>query len=206
MTRGVHIFFFFFFWSGHQCGGFEPMWSIAKLGSCVLVPFSGFSKPCAIREESLCFLSWLSEVDCCCILLQARLWLELSFPGSSDGKASVYNAGDPGSIPGLGRSPGEGNGSSLQYSCLENPTDGGAWQATVHGVAKSQTRLERLTSLHFGWRSGGDGYMFLLLQPQCWAGPLPLSIGVSVVNVPAPFLIPLARVVSKKEERALLLF
>ena len=61
------------------------------------------------------------------------------FPGGSDGKASVCNAGDPGSIPGLGRSPGEGNGSPIQYSCLENPMDGGAWQATVHGVAKSRT-------------------------------------------------------------------
>ena len=49
------------------------------------------------------------------------------FPGGSDGKASVCNAGDPGSIPGLGRSPGEGNGSPLQYSCLENPMDCGAW-------------------------------------------------------------------------------
>ena len=49
------------------------------------------------------------------------------FPGGSDGKASACNAGDPGSIPGLGRSPGEGNGTPLQYSCLENPMDGGAW-------------------------------------------------------------------------------
>ena len=49
------------------------------------------------------------------------------FPGGSDGKASVYNAGDPGSIPGLGRSLGEGNGNPLQYSCLENPMDRGAW-------------------------------------------------------------------------------
>ena len=57
---------------------------------------------------------------------------------TQDGKASAYNAGDRGSIPGLGRSPGEGNGYPLQYSCLENPMDGGAW-ATVHGVAKSQT-------------------------------------------------------------------
>ena len=47
------------------------------------------------------------------------------FPGGSDGKASVYNAGDPGLIPGWGRSPGEGNGNPLQYSCLENPMDGG---------------------------------------------------------------------------------
>ena len=60
-------------------------------------------------------------------------------------KASGYNEGDPGSIPGLGRSPGEGNGTPLQYSCLENPMDGGVWQATVHGVAKSRTRLSNLT-------------------------------------------------------------
>ena len=63
------------------------------------------------------------------------------FPGGSDGKASAYNAGDLGSIPGSGRTPGEGNGTPLQYSCLENPMDRGAWQATDHGVTKSQTRL-----------------------------------------------------------------
>ena len=51
------------------------------------------------------------------------------------------NAGDPGSILGLGRSPGEENGNPLQYSCLENPMDRGSWQLTVHGVAKSQTPL-----------------------------------------------------------------
>ena len=49
------------------------------------------------------------------------------FPAGSDGKMSAYNAGDPGSIPGLGKSPGEGNGNPFQYSCLENPMDGGAW-------------------------------------------------------------------------------
>ena len=54
-------------------------------------------------------------------------------------KASAYKAGDPGSIPGSGRSSGEGNGNPLQYSCLENPLDGGAWQATVCGVAESDT-------------------------------------------------------------------
>ena len=69
-----------------------------------------------------------------------------------DGKASVYNAGDQGSSPGLGRSPGEGNGSPLQYYCLENPMDRGAWQVTVYGVAKSWTRLSDFTSL---WRSQG---------------------------------------------------
>ena len=65
--------------------------------------------------------------------------IEKGFPGSLDGKASAYNVGDPGLIPGSGRSPGEGNGYPLQYSCLENPRDRGAWQATVHGVAESQT-------------------------------------------------------------------
>ena len=63
----------------------------------------------------------------------------VDFPGGSDGKVSVYNAGDPGSIPGLGRSPGEGNGNPLQHYCLENPMDRGAWKATVHGVVKSRT-------------------------------------------------------------------
>ena len=63
----------------------------------------------------------------------------MGFPGDSDGKVSAHNVGDPGSIPGLGRSPGEGNGHPLLYSCLENPMDRGAWQATVHGVAKSWT-------------------------------------------------------------------
>ena len=62
---------------------------------------------------------------------------------------SACNAGDRGSIPGLGRSPGEGNGNPLQYSCLENPMDGGAWWATVHGVAKSQTQLSYFFFLSF---------------------------------------------------------
>ena len=65
--------------------------------------------------------------------------LLMDFPGGSDGKQSVYNAGDLGSIPGSGRSPGEGNGNPCQYSCLENPMDGETWQVTVHGVAKSWT-------------------------------------------------------------------
>ena len=62
------------------------------------------------------------------------------FPGGSDGKASACNAGDPGSSPGLGRSPREGNSNLLQYSCLENPMDRGAWWATVHrGLKESDT-------------------------------------------------------------------
>ena len=61
-----------------------------------------------------------------------------AFPGGSDGKASAYNVGYPGSIPGSGRSPGDGNGNPLQYSCLENSVDSGAWWATAHGLAKNR--------------------------------------------------------------------
>ena len=68
----------------------------------------------------------------------------MGFPGSSDGKESACNAGDRGSIPGSGKSPGEGNGNPLQYSCLENTTDRGAWQVTPHGVEESNV-TERLT-------------------------------------------------------------
>jgi len=65
----------------------------------------------------------------------------LGFPAASDSKESACNAGDPGSIPGLGRSPGEEDGNPLQYSCLGNSMDRGAWWATVYGIAKSQTQL-----------------------------------------------------------------
>ena len=63
---------------------------------------------------------------------------------SAEVKASAHDAGEPGSIPGQGRSPGEGNGNPLQYSCLENPMDGGAWQATVHGGCKESDTTEQL--------------------------------------------------------------
>ena len=78
----------------------------------------------------------------------------LGFSGGSDGKESACNAGDPGSIPGLERSPGEGNGNPLQYACLENPIDRGVWRATVHGVTKVWTRLsaEELMLLNCGVR------------------------------------------------------
>ena len=66
----------------------------------------------------------------------------MGFPSGSDGKESACKEGDPGSFPGLGRFPEEGNGNPSQYSCLENSTDRGAWQATVHGIAKSQTQLK----------------------------------------------------------------
>ena len=72
----------------------------------------------------------------------------LSFIYPLQGKESAYNAGDPGSISGSGRSPGEGNGKPLQYSSLESPMDGGAWWATVHEAGKSRTRLSDFTFTH----------------------------------------------------------
>ena len=66
---------------------------------------------------------------------------EMDFPGGSEGKELACSAGDLGLIPGSGRSPGEGNGNLLQYSCLEHSMDRGAWRATVHRVTKSQTCL-----------------------------------------------------------------
>ena len=80
---------------------------------------------------------------------QTHVWLRVFsfawFPGGSEVKASACNAGDLGSIPGLGRSRGEGNGNPLQYSCLETPMDGRASWATVHGVAKNRTWLRDFT-------------------------------------------------------------
>ena len=74
------------------------------------------------------------------LLLGRKVMTNLDgFPCSSVGKESACSAGDPGSISGLGRFPGEGNGNPLQYFCLENSKDRGAWRATVHGVAKSRT-------------------------------------------------------------------
>ena len=91
-------------------------------------------------------------------------WLEgnhitgKGLPYSSDGKESDCNAGDLGSISESGRSPGEGNGNPLQYSCLGNPMDRGAWQATVHGVAKRPTRLR---NIQCWW---GYGEMMAIIQ------------------------------------------
>ena len=81
-------------------------------------------------------------------------WPAGSFPGGSEVKASVCNAGDLGWIPGSGRSPREGNGNPLQYSCLENPMDGGAWWATVHRVTKSRTQLSDLDFTLTFWPAG----------------------------------------------------
>ena len=85
-------------------------------------------------------------------------------PFGSDSKESACNVGNPGSIPGSGRYPTEGNGYPLQYSFLENSMDRGAWQTTVHGVAKSQTRLNNTfisTPIHDYWTNHSFDYMDL---------------------------------------------
>ena len=91
------------------------------------------------------FLGFFSRFTLLCLAFpHSFLWLSnipYGLPGGSDSKESVCNAGDLGSIPGLGRYPREGNNYPLQYSGLENSMDRGVWQATVHGVAKSQTWL-----------------------------------------------------------------
>ena len=94
------------------------------------------------QDTLLCFL--FSVVTFSSTLRYFLIYLKFG----SAGKTSACNAGDPGSIPGWGRSPGEGNGNPLQYSCLENPMDRGALQATDHGVPKSRTPLSNFTSLH----------------------------------------------------------
>ena len=89
----------------------------------------------------------------------------------SDGKASARDAGDLGSIPGSGRSPGEGNGNLLKYSCLENSMDGRALWATVHGVAKSRTQLSNFTHLtRFKHVYCPGGLNIKLLSQDCLCG------------------------------------
>ena len=85
-------------------------------------------------SESPNYKLWFCNCWSVCNLLVCNL-VPVIFLHSSVGKEAVCNAGDPGLIPGLGRSHGEGDGNPLQYSCLENPMDRGAWQATIQGVA-----------------------------------------------------------------------
>ena len=91
-----------------------------------------------MKETRVQFLGWEGPQE-------KEMMTKVGFPGGSDGKESDSNAEDLGSIPGLGRSPGEGNGNPLPYSCLENPTtEEPARLHTVHGIAKSRTQLSDL--------------------------------------------------------------
>ena len=80
---------------------------------------------------------WFGAIVLKILYTEFSLVPPMCFPGGSDREESACNAGEPGSIPGSGRSPGEGNGNLPQYSCLENPMDGQAWKARDHGIAKS---------------------------------------------------------------------
>ena len=134
--------------------------SVFSCGKSLLPVFRLFSDSFSIRSCSLgvpvgggkfCIFL-ISHLDHSSLIKLSSIYVFLSFMGffgGSEVKASACNAGYLGSIPGSERSPGEGNGNPLQHSCLENPMDGGAWWATVHGVAKSQTRLSNFSSLHF---------------------------------------------------------
>ena len=111
----------------------------------------------------------------------------LDFPRDSDSMKSAYKAGDPGSILGLGRSPVEGNGKPLQYSCLENPMDEGAWWAAVYKVAKSWTQLNHFTFTFFQyWPSGDSMWRVIscvvgrrcLLWPMCSLGKTLLAFAL----------------------------
>ena len=100
----------------------------------------------------------------------------IRLPGGADSKESACNVGDLGSVPGLGRSLGEGNGTPLQYSCLENPVDGGAWWAIVHGVSRSQIRLSDFTLMN-----QQQNYLLEILTPE-------LLISCSLYYQVKPFL------------------
>ena len=90
--------------------------------------------PCSTLDSSLYMIH-----DTCSTCSSLHLRSTLGVPSGSFGQESTCNTGDPGSVPGSGRSPGERNGNPFQYSCLENPMDGGAWRATVHGITKNET-------------------------------------------------------------------
>ena len=114
---------------------------------CKRAPFS----PHPLQHLLFCRLSDDGHSDQCKViphLVLICISLIMIFPGGSDGKASAYNAEDLGSIPGSGRSPGEGNGNPLQYSCLENPMDGGTWLGYSPWGRKELDMTERLHSLN----------------------------------------------------------
>ena len=113
--------------------------------SCPTVCRLDLSFPTRNQILVLCIGKWILKHWTIEEILTIKLFLIKGFPGGSEVKASAFNTGDLGSIPGLGRSPRDGNGNPLQYSCLDNPMDRGAWWATVHGVTKSRTQLSDLT-------------------------------------------------------------
>ena len=120
----------------HSCRKHSPAWESPGWPTVSMPPEAREwgGQCCFLLHSQWDFFQGEKGFWCCVSIL-------LGFPGGSDGEESTCNAGDLGSIPGLGRSPGGGHGNPLQYFFLENPMERGAWWATVHGVAKSWTRL-----------------------------------------------------------------
>ena len=119
------------------------------------------------------------------IILCVELKDQSGFPGGSGGKVSACNAGDLGLIPGSGKAPGEGNGNLLQYSCLENPMEGGVWQATVHGLAKSRTWLS-----NFSLKVSQRWKLRVLDILQVWDTHTSLLIAQNMQMAPKAFMPP----------------
>ena len=146
LPRTLHEFPVATITNNHKLDGLEQQ-------KCILFQFGGWKFNISIsgtnsRCQTNCY--WPGFVGSSSVVIEKRsdekFWqgfvgLYKGFPCSSVGKESACSAGDPGLIPGLGRSPGEGNGNPLQYPCLENLMDRGTWWIAVHGVAKSRARL-----------------------------------------------------------------
>ena len=116
-----------------------------------------------MKSQRKCACPHVFTARCCgCFLYRGTI----GFPGSSDGRGSTCNAGDPGLISGLGRSPGEGNDKLLQYSCLESPMDRGSWWAPVHGVKESDA-TKRLTYTGAPYAHFYTN-IFMFLSPAPW--------------------------------------
>ena len=158
------------------CGSFNPFTFkvIIYIYDPITIFLIALGLSCVGLFLLLCFLSGevplafiVKLVWWCWILLTFACLFDFfiiseSFPGGSDGKESTCNAEDLGSISGSGRSPGEGNGNPLQYSCLGNPMDRGAWWAIVHEVTKSQTQLTNTSTFHI-WTRVLLGRVFLIV-------------------------------------------
>ena len=147
--------------------------------------------------------TWLSDLHL--YVLSCFNYFLTHPPGGSDDKASAYNVGDLGSVPGLGRSPGEGNANPCQYSCLENPMDGGAQQAIVHVLAKSQTRLNDFTFtftfyVHYDFPMAQWQRILLLLQEPQETWIIFLSLEDPLEEEMAAHASILSRVISRTEQ------
>ena len=119
---------------------FSDLISGCRLFSTLIIPVSKWNIPIFVPPSYHWEILNLAQVFLS-LLLHACVLLIRGYPGGSDSKESSCKAGDPGSIPELGRFPGEENGYPLQYSCLKNSMNRGAWWAIVHGVTKNQTWL-----------------------------------------------------------------